>query len=114
MNKNRNSLFILLDRRGKLVNIPFESRFDLTSISMKHLMESNQHGSFSSNTAGFIISYSFHINLNKMICVLFIYNFQVYTFSIFHSFSKIDTFYNVSHEGGGYRLLRPRFVANDV
>ena len=110
MNKNRNSLFILLDRRGKLVDTLFKSKFDLTSISMKHLMESNQHG----YTAGFIISYSFHINLNKMICVLFIYNFQVYTFSIFHSFSKIDTFYNVSYEGGGYRLLRPRFVANDV
>ena len=110
MNKNRNSLFILLDRRGKLVDTMFKSKFDLTSISMKHLMESNQYG----YTTGFIISYSFHINLNKMICVLFIYNFQVYTFSIFHSFSKIDTFYNVSHEGGGYRLLRPRFVANDV
>ena len=79
MNKNRNSLFILLDRRGKLVNIPFESRFDLTSISMKHLMESNQHGSFKS-TAQFIISYTFHINSNKVICALFIYNFK-YTHS---------------------------------
>ena len=44
MNKNRNSLFILLDRRGKLVDTMFKSKFDLTSISMKHLMESNQYG----------------------------------------------------------------------
>ena len=47
-----------------------------------------------------------------VLCSFIIWKYT--TLPFIHSFSKIDTFYTVSHEGGGYRLLRPRFVANDV